>query len=291
MAQLIDGKALADNLTSQLKDELLQLKLPRQPGLATVLIGDNRASQIYVRNKRKRALEIGIASFHHEISSNNADEETVVRLIDHLNNDPRIDGILIQLPLPHHLNEQRILLSLDPHKDVDGIHPLNLGFLFRGDPRIAPCTPLGIMHMLAAINYDVIGKHAVIIGRSTIVGKPMAHLFLQDNATVTICHSQTKDLPSITKAADILVVAVGRAHMINSSHIKPQAVVIDVGINRDANNKLVGDVDFKSASSIASYITPVPAGVGPMTIAMLLKNCVQQFKAGQHHGRAKNTAL
>ncbi len=275
-ANIIDGRILAQNITNELTNTINTRLGARKPGLATILVGDDRASAIYVANKRKRAEEVGIKSFHFQLAQDSF-EEDILQLVASLNHDPAVDAILVQLPLPKHLNEQKIIESLDPAKDGDGIHPLNLGYLLRGDPRVLPCTPSGIMHILHASNFPISGKHAVVVGRSTIVGKPIAHLLLQENATVTICHSKTENLAQITNQADILIAAVGRARLINRSFVKEGAFVIDVGINRDANNKLCGDVDFADVTTRASYITPVPFGVGPLTIAMLLKNTVANF--------------
>lgn len=273
-AHVIDGKGLARNLLTNLKNAVA--KTARPPGLATVLVGDDPASAVYVASKRKTALEVGIKSFHHQLKADTTENE-LLSLLQKINADNDVDAILVQLPLPKHLNENRVIEFLDPDKDVDGFHPRNLGFLFRGDPKIVACTPLGIMHIIKSVNYDLSGKHAVVVGRSNIVGKPIAHLLLAENATVTICHSRTRALAEITKQADLVVAAVGKPKLINRSHIKPGAFVIDVGINRDENNKLVGDVDFDDVLPVASYITPVPKGVGPLTIAMLLQNTLENY--------------
>jgi methylenetetrahydrofolate dehydrogenase (NADP+) / methenyltetrahydrofolate cyclohydrolase len=276
-ARIIDGKSLAKNLTDEIKKNINNTKLKRQPGLATVLVGNNYASHVYVTNKRRKAEEVGIKSFHFALDETVTQIE-IVSLITELNHDNAIDGILVQLPLPKHIDEKKIIETIDAHKDVDGFHPLNLGYLLRGDPKTVACTPLGIMYVIESVKYELTGKHAVVIGRSNIVGKPLLHLLLQKNATVTICHSQTKNLAGITSQADLVVAAVGKAHMINKSHIKEGAFVIDVGINRDKNGLLCGDVNFFDVLDMASFITPVPKGIGPLTIAMLLKNTLANFE-------------
>lgn len=276
MAEIIDGRKLAQTIVAKLKQTIAVLNKKRPPGLATILVGDNPASQIYVANKRAKAREIGIKSFHYQMSED-TQETDLLALIDELNNNHAVDGILVQLPLPKHISEMRVLERVVAKKDVDGFHPLNLGHLLRGEPTIVACTPLGVIELIDSIGYDVLGKYAVVVGKSTIVGKPMAHLLLQREATVTICHKLTRNLAEITKQADLIVVAAGSRNLITSAHVKPGAVVIDVGINRDQNNRIVGDVDFDAVKEIASYITPVPGGVGPMTIAMLLKNTVDNF--------------
>lgn len=276
MAHVIDGRALALDLTNSLKTRISAGKFLRAPGLATVLVGDDKASAIYVSNKRKKAEEVGIKSFHHHLDGN-VSKAQLLAVIASLNANENVDAILVQLPLPKNFNEREIIDAIDPKKDADGICTENLGLLFRGEPQVIPCTPSGMMHMMRAMNFSAAGKHAVVVGRSTIVGKPMAHLLLQDNATVTICHSHTKNLQDFTRQADILVAAVGRPLFITRDHVKPGAFVLDVGINRDAANKLCGDVDFHSVKDLASFITPVPFGVGPMTIAMLLENTLTNF--------------
>jgi methylenetetrahydrofolate dehydrogenase (NADP+)/methenyltetrahydrofolate cyclohydrolase len=275
-AHIIDGRALANNEIDDLSQSIARTSSQSQPGLATILVGHDPASAIYVANKRRSAQKIGIRSFHHHLE-HDAKEDDVITLICQLNENHAIHAILVQLPLPRHINENRIIDSIDPQKDVDGIHPLNLGYLLRGEPRIVACTPLGIIQIIRSVNFSMAGKHAVIIGRSNIVGKPMAHLLLQEDATVTICHKETKNLAEISRQADVVVVAVGKEKLINRSHIKEGAFVIDVGINRDDINRLCGDVDFLDVLKVASYITPVPGGVGPMTIAMLLKNTFTNF--------------
>jgi methylenetetrahydrofolate dehydrogenase (NADP+) / methenyltetrahydrofolate cyclohydrolase len=276
VAHIIDGKILAQQVLAKLKVSIKTSAFKRPPGLATVLVGDDPASHIYVANKRKKAESIGMLSFHHGLPAH-TQELALCSLIDELNHDPAVDGILVQLPLPKSIRESVILETVDAKKDVDGFHPLNLGYLLRGEPTIVACTPLGIMHLLKSIGYDLQGKLAVVVGRSTIVGKPMAHLLLQQDATVIICHAFTKDLASITKQADVVVCAVGKPKLLNRTHIKQGAVVIDVGINRDQDGRLCGDVDFDDVFDVASYITPTPGGVGPMTIAMLLQNTMDNF--------------
>ncbi|MDO8461900.1 MAG: bifunctional methylenetetrahydrofolate dehydrogenase/methenyltetrahydrofolate cyclohydrolase FolD [Deltaproteobacteria bacterium] len=282
-AKLIDGKAVAEKVMSEVARGVERLKKEKKiiPGLAAVLVGDNEASKIYVRNKRIACEKVGIYSTQ-ELLPGTASEEELLGLIDNLNKDPMIHGILVQLPLPSSMtngnpsgmNVQKILSEVAPEKDVDGFHPINLGKLFSGMPDMVPCTPAGIIKLLESINFDFNGKEAVIVGRSNIVGKPIALLLMQRHATVTICHSQTKNLSEKVKRGDLVVAALGKPALIQEDWIKPGAVVIDVGMNRLPNGKLVGDVDPKAASK-ASFITPVPGGVGPMTIAMLLSNTLE----------------
>lgn len=268
----IDGKEVAAQVTENVKKRVEILKEKGiTPGLAVVLVGNNSASQTYVNNKAKTCERLGMYSVMVTLDENVSEEE-LLQNVEVLNNDEKIHGILVQLPLPKHINEDRVISAISPLKDVDGFHPENVGKMMIGQQTFIPCTPFGVMKLLEYSDIDVAGKHAVIIGRSNIVGKPMGQLLLQKDATVTYCHSKTKDLRAMTKQADILVVALGRAKMIDASYIKDGAVVIDVGINRDENNKLCGDVDFESAKEVASKITPVPGGVGPMTIAMLMEN-------------------
>ena len=268
----IDGKEVAAQVTENVKKRVEVLKEKGlTPGLAVVLVGNNSASQTYVNNKTKTCERLGMYSVMVTLDENVSEEE-LLQNVAALNNDEKIHGILVQLPLPKHINEDRVISAISPLKDVDGFHPENVGKMMIGQQTFIPCTPFGVMKILEYSDIDVAGKHAVIIGRSNIVGKPMGQLLLQKDATVTYCHSKTKDLRAMTKQADILVVALGRAKMIDASYIKDGAVVIDVGINRDENNKLCGDVDFESAKEVASKITPVPGGVGPMTIAMLMEN-------------------
>ncbi|NLM25056.1 MAG: bifunctional methylenetetrahydrofolate dehydrogenase/methenyltetrahydrofolate cyclohydrolase FolD [Firmicutes bacterium] len=277
MAQIIDGKGLAQKIRKQLSQEVEELvRLGKQPCLAVVLVGDDPASQVYVNNKKRSCQEVGIESKEFLLPAT-ATQEELLQLIDDLNQDNTVDGILVQLPLPKGLDEQEVIARINPAKDVDGFHPVNVGKLYIGLDTFLPCTPAGIMEMLKEINYDISGKKAVVLGRSNIVGKPIAQLLLQYNATVTICHSRTKNIKEECSQADILVAAVGQSQMVKADWIKPGAVVIDVGINR-VDGKLVGDVDYDAAFQVAGWITPVPGGVGPMTIAMLLKNTVKAAK-------------
>lgn len=268
----IDGKQIAGIVTEKVKERVENLKSKGiVPGLAVVLVGSNPASQTYVNNKAKTCERLGMYSVLIELDENISEDE-LLKNVEALNQDIKIHGILVQLPLPSQIDEDRVIAAISPLKDVDGFHPENVGKMMIGQQSFLPCTPFGVMKLLEYSDVDIAGKHAVIIGRSNIVGKPMGQLLLQKDATVTYCHSRTKDLHSFTKQADILVVATGRTKMIDASYIKEGAVVIDVGINRDENNKLCGDVDFASAQEVASKITPVPGGVGPMTIAMLMEN-------------------
>jgi len=269
---IIDGKQIASQVTEKVKERVERLKAQGvTPGLAVVLVGNNPASQTYVNNKTKTCERLGMYSVMIELEEN-ISEEALLTHVEALNNDKKIHGILVQLPLPKQIDEDRVIAAISPLKDVDGFHPESVGKMIIGQQTFLSCTPFGIMKLLEYSDVEIAGKHAVIIGRSNIVGKPMGQLLLQKDATVTYCHSKTKDLHTFTKQADILVVATGRAKMIDASYIKEGAVVIDVGINRDENNKLCGDVDFASAQEVASKITPVPGGVGPMTIAMLMEN-------------------
>lgn len=276
MAKKIDGKALAQKIQGQLAEKVVQMKADYGivPGLVVILVGDNPASQVYVRNKERSALAAGFKSKTVRLSDSISEEE-LLTVIEQYNNEPDFHGILLQLPLPAHINDKRILMAIDPKKDVDGFHPMNTGHLWNGRPQMIPCTPAGIMEMLREYHVDLEGKQAVIIGRSNIVGKPMAQLLLDKNATVTLTHSRTRNLPEVAKQADILIVAIGRGHFVTKDFVKEGAVVIDVGMNRDANGKLIGDVDFDDVAPIASLITPVPGGVGPMTITMLLEQTYQ----------------
>ncbi|HSX13723.1 MAG TPA: bifunctional methylenetetrahydrofolate dehydrogenase/methenyltetrahydrofolate cyclohydrolase FolD [Chlamydiales bacterium] len=272
MNNLIDGKKIALEILHDLEKKIA--KTHRKPGLAFILVGENPASQTYVRQKKKTCAQIGILSTLIELPNHTSQEE-VIQHIDRLNNDPAIDGILVQLPLPLHIHDRAIMLRIDPTKDVDGFHPLNMGKLLLGEEGgFFPCTPAGILELLTRYQIPTAGKHVVIVGRSNIVGKPLAALMMQKkcNATVTIAHSHTRNLISITQSADILVVATGQPHFIKKEMIREGTVVIDVGINRFHTGKLVGDVDFDEVAPISSWITPVPGGVGPMTIAMLMKN-------------------
>ncbi len=286
-AKLIDGKAIAKEIQEELTREVAELKEKHGvvPGLATVLVGDNPASQTYVRMKQKRSAEVGIHSVGYTLPGD-ATQEEVEALVRKLNADPTIHGILVQLPLPKHLNEEAVLNAISIEKDVDGFHPINIGRLaMKGRQALfAPCTPAGIIELIDRTGIAIEGKEAVVLGRSNIVGLPVSMLLLKRNATITICHSRTHDLPAVTRRADILVAAVGRPLMVKADWVKPGAVVIDVGINRvdDPSRKrgyrLVGDVDFEEVKEVAGWITPVPGGVGPMTIAMLLKNTVTAAK-------------
>lgn len=273
MATIIDGKRISAEIRAELaqKTQKFQSTYGTVPGLAVIIVGEDPASRVYVRNKHKACAEVGFYSEVHELAADST-EEQVLSLIDKLNSTDNIHGILVQLPLPRHLDEQKILLRIKPEKDVDAFHPYNVGKIMIGDYNVLPCTPAGVMQLLQRSGVSASGKHCVVIGRSNIVGKPMAMLLLHDNGTVTICHSRTPDLAEQTKKADILVSAVGRAGFVTADMVKPGAVVIDVGINRNAQGKLCGDVDFEAVSEVASMITPVPGGVGPMTITMLLQN-------------------
>jgi methylenetetrahydrofolate dehydrogenase (NADP+) / methenyltetrahydrofolate cyclohydrolase len=277
-AKIIDGKALAARVRYALADEAKQLTARGfQPGLAVVLVGEDPASQIYVRNKTKALLDAGFRCFDHKLPATTSEAE-LLELVRTLNQDRAVDGILVQLPLPSHIDSKRVLLAIDPAKDVDGFHPENLGRLLIGEPRFIACTPYGIMKLIEEAGTKVRGASAVVVGRSNIVGKPVAVLLTAADATVTICHSKTKDLPAVIGTADILVAAIGKAEMIRGEWIKPGSTVIDVGTNRTADGKLVGDVEFASAVQRAAAITPVPGGVGPMTIAMLLANTLESAK-------------
>jgi len=280
MSNIIDGKAFAERLREDIASRVTKLKEQHQltPGLAVVLVGEDPASEVYVRNKAKQTVEVGMKSVEHRLDEQTS-EADLLALIETLNNDDSIHGILVQLPLPKHINESTVLDTIHYKKDVDGFHLTNVGLLSTGGEGVVPCTPLGCIMMLKDRLGSLSGKSAVVVGRSNIVGKPMANLLLAESCTVTIAHSRTQDLPAVCRAADILVAAVGRPEMIPGDWIKPGAAVIDVGINRierDGKKKLVGDVDFASAVSTAGAITPVPGGVGPMTIACLLHNTVQQ---------------
>ena len=274
-AKLIDGKALAASIRADLKVRVQSLKERGHcPGLAVVLVGDNPASQVYVRNKIKACADTGIQSFEYRLPAQTTEAE-LLELIDRLNRDEAVDGILVQLPVPRHISEERIIAAIAPEKDADGFHPINVGNLVVGRPGFLPCTPYGVMKMIDSTGYDLTGKRAVVVGRSNIVGKPQALLLLRRNATVTVAHSRTENLAEVTREADVLIAAVGRAKLIKADMIKPGALVIDVGMNRDENGKLCGDVDTAAAMEVAGWISPVPGGVGPMTIAMLLTNTVE----------------
>lgn len=278
MAVRIDGKAIAAKVKAEAAKEVEALKEKGiEPGMAVVLVGEDPASKIYVNNKKKACAEVGIYSEEHLLSSETTQEE-LLSLVEKLNADPKIHGILVQSPLPKHLNEKLITEHIDPNKDVDAFHAYNVGKIMIGDFSFLPCTPAGVIELIHSTGVSIEGKNCVVIGRSNIVGKPMAMLLLHNNGTVTVCHSRTKGLADICREADILVAAVGRAKLVTADMVKPGAVVIDVGMNRDENGKLCGDVDYASVEPLASYITPVPGGVGPMTIAMLMKNAVNAAK-------------
>lgn len=273
-AKIIDGKAIAQEIRAELSAAVAELsKSGRQPSLAVVLVGDDPASAVYVRSKKKACEEVGINSVIHRLPEATT-EEDLLSLIEELNQDPNIHGILVQLPLPKGLNEELIINTIDPVKDVDGFHPLNVGNLQIGQAGFVPCTPAGVLELVKRTKVPIAGQNVVVLGRSNIVGKPVASLFLQENATVTICHSRTQDVAAECRRADILIVAVGKPLLVKKDWVKPGAIVIDVGINR-VDGKIVGDVDFTEVSEVAQGITPVPGGVGPMTIAMLLQATVQ----------------
>ena len=271
--KIINGKQVAEDLVNRIKDGVDKRLAAghRAPGLAMVLVGDSPASKVYVRNKEKACARSGILSFMHRMPDTMSQEE-LLALVDRLNNDDAVDGILVQLPLPDHIDDEAVLNSIAPDKDADGFHPENMGLLAIGAPRFRPCTPRGIMTLLEHTGIDLEGLDAVIVGRSNIVGRPMALELIRVSATVTVCHSRTKDLPGKVGAADLVVAAVGRPEFVKGDWIKPGAIVIDVGINRTAEGKLVGDVEFEEAKARAAWITPVPGGVGPMTVASLLEN-------------------
>lgn len=278
MAQIIDGKMIATQIKDELKEEVKMLQAQGVfPGLAVVLVGNNTASQVYVRNKKTACEYVGIKSFSYELPEETSEQE-LLELIDTLNHDHAVNGILVQLPLPKHLDENKVILAIDPKKDVDGFHPQNLGALCVGLPGFISCTPAGVIELIKRSHVEIAGKHCVVVGRSNIVGKPVSLLLLREHGTVTICHSKTKNLTENLKQADIVIAAVGIPKMIQGNQLKEGAVVIDVGINRDETGKLCGDVDFASCETVASHITPVPGGVGPMTIAMLMHNCVLAAK-------------
>ena len=276
MAKILDGKETAAILRGQISTEVqrLQAEYGVQPGLAVIIVGEDPASKVYVGRKHKACEEVGVYSEVIRMAETSTEEELLTQL-DSLNNNPKINGILVQLPLPKHINSERVLNAIRPDKDVDGFHPLNVGALGIGVEGLVPCTPHGVVKMLEIYDIPVSGKRAVIIGRSNIVGKPMANLLLARHATVTVCHSRTADLPAVAREADILVAAIGKPNFVTADMVKPGAVVIDVGINRMADNKLVGDVDFEAVKEVAGAITPVPGGVGPLTIVMLLFNTVK----------------
>ena len=279
MAKILDGKAVSQRVKNALKDETEKFveKYGIKPGLAVVIVGDDPASRVYVNSKKKACAEIGYYSEEYALPESTTEDE-LLSLVEKLNGDEKIHGILVQLPLPKHIDEEKIINAVNPKKDVDAFHPVNVGKIMIGNFDFLPCTPAGVMELIDDAGIDLTGKNCVVVGRSNIVGKPQAMLLLHKNATVTICHSKTKNIKEITKNADVLVAAVGRAQMFDGDYIKDGAVVIDVGMNRLENKKLVGDVDFESAEKKASHITPVPGGVGPMTIAMLMKNTLTAAK-------------
>ena len=271
-AQIIDGKAVGAKLREAIKAETAQLTAAgTTPGLAVILVGDDPASHVYVNNKKKGCAEVGFYSEVYELPTETTQQE-LLALVEKLNKQENIHGILVQSPLPKHLDEEAVVLAIDPNKDVDAFHPVNVGHIMMGDYLFLPCTPAGVMELLKAYDIDPKGKECVVIGRSNIVGKPMSMLLLHAHGTVTVCHSRTTNLAEVTRRADILVSAVGKAGFVTADMVKPGAVIIDVGMNRNAQNKLCGDVDFEAVKEVAGYITPVPGGVGPMTITMLLRN-------------------
>lgn len=279
MAKIIDGKAISAQIRNEIKAETEEFAAKNgfRPGLAVIIVGDDAASQVYVRNKRRACEEVGFYSEAYELPASTTQEE-LNALVDRLNADDKIHGILCQLPLPNHLDENQVILRIDPKKDVDAFHPYNVGKIMIGDYSFLPCTPAGVMALLERSGIDVTGKECVVVGRSNIVGKPQAMLLLQKNGTVTICHSRTKNLSEVCRRADILVAAIGKADFFTGDMVKDGAVVIDVGMNRRADGKLTGDVDFATVEPKASYITPVPGGVGPMTITMLMQNTLTAAK-------------
>lgn len=280
MAKIIDGKAIAQEIKDELKEKAAKLKEEgKEICLAVIQVGHDPASTVYVGNKKKACAYIGIESLSYELEEDTTEEE-LLSLVEELNQNDKVNGILVQLPLPEHIDEDKVIRTISPQKDVDGFHPQSVGALSIGQPGFVSCTPAGIIELLKRSEIEIDGKECVIIGRSNIVGKPMALLLLRENGTVTICHSHTKDIKAVTKRADILVVAIGKAKMIDESYIKDGAVVIDVGMDRDENGKLCGDVDFEAVKEKVAAITPVPGGVGPMTITMLMYNCLQSVEKG-----------
>ncbi len=279
MAQIIDGKTVSASVKQQVADQCAALleKTGKKPGLAVIIVGEDPASRVYVNNKKKACELVGFMSKEYALSADTTQEE-LNQLVEQLNNNREINGILCQLPLPKHLDEKAVIEAISPAKDVDAFHAVNVGKIMIGDYDFLPCTPAGVMELLSYYNISIEGKQCVVLGRSNIVGKPMSMLLLHKNGTVTVCHSRTKDLAQICKSADILVAAVGIPKFVKADMVKEGAVVIDVGINRDENGKLCGDVDFAQVEPLASYITPVPGGVGPMTIATLMKNTLTAFK-------------
>lgn len=279
MAEIIDGKFVSQKLRNELKTDISDFvaKTGHKPGLAVIVVGNDAASAVYVRNKHKACLEVGINSFEIALPENTEEAELLEKITE-LNRDPAVDGILVQLPLPPHIDESKVINCIIPEKDVDAFSPSNVGNIMIGKYKLLPCTPAGVMELLKHYGVSIEGKRCVVIGRSNIVGKPMAMLLMEQNGTVTVCHSRTKDLSRICREADIIVVAIGKAEFLRADIVKPGAVVIDVGINRTSDGRLVGDVAFDEVKEVASLITPVPGGVGPMTITMLLKNTLTAAK-------------
>ncbi|QUS61008.1 bifunctional methylenetetrahydrofolate dehydrogenase/methenyltetrahydrofolate cyclohydrolase FolD [Synechocystis sp. PCC 7339] len=281
--QILDGKALAQKIQGELQRDIAQLVAQghRSPGLAVLMVGDNPASAVYVRNKERVCEKLGMVSFGKHFPAD-TDQETLTAAIASLNEDERVDGILVQLPLPDHLDAVKLLHTIDPGKDADGLHPVNLGHLVRGEEGLRSCTPAGVMALLAEYDLELTGKNAVVLGRSILVGKPLALMLLEKNCTVTIAHSRTQNLAEITRQADILVAAIGKPEFVTADMVKPGAIVVDVGINRldlgEGKSKLVGDVDFSGVAPMASYLTPVPGGIGPMTVTLLLANTVASYR-------------
>ena len=277
-ARILNGKELAERIKNQLKDEVVQLKQKgHNPGLAVVIVGNDPASRIYVNFKKKDCADIGIESYEYALDENISENE-LISLIKELNKDVKVSGILVQLPLPKHINEEKVISAIDPSKDADCFHPENVGRLMTGNPVFMPCTPAGVMELLKDSGTEISGKECVVVGRSNIVGKPQAILLLAENGTVTVCHSRTKDLEAVCRRADILVVAIGKPEFIKATAVKPGAVVIDVGVNRVGEKKIVGDVEFEPVSEVASILTPPTGGVGPMTRAVLMENTVKAAK-------------
>lgn len=278
MTQIIDGKKISAEIKEELKQEVAAMKAEgKEIALAVIQVGEDPASSVYVRNKKKACEYIGIQSVSYEIPEDSTQQE-LLDLVEKCNKDPEINGILVQLPLPAHMDEDAVIHAIDPKKDVDGFHPVSVGNMVIGNGGFLPCTPAGIIELLKRSGAEISGKECVVVGRSNIVGKPMAMLLLRENGTVTVCHSRTRNLREVCSRADILVVAIGKPKFIDASYVKEGAVIIDVGIHRNEHNKLCGDVDFDAVKEKTSAITPVPGGVGPMTIAMLMKNCVQSKK-------------
>lgn len=282
MAILIDGKMISAQVRAEIAEKTSDFvrRTNTRPGLAVIIVGEDPASQVYVRNKARACEQVGFYSETHALPAETS-EETLLSLIDALNKNEKIHGILVQLPLPKHLDEQKIILAIDKNKDVDAFHPYNVGRIMLGEPVFLPCTPAGVMELLRRYQVDISGKECVVVGRSNIVGKPMAMLLLAANGTVTICHSRTAHLAEVCRRADILICAIGKPNFFTADMVKPGAVAIDVGINRGADGKLCGDVDFASVEKVASYLTPVPGGVGPMTITMLLQNTLRAAEQGR----------